>query len=122
MPQIFGANYEDFRKWLADQQVTCFEKEIVPSQFKATQNEFNEDKIVGMFRGDYLSEHGNNPIFISRDNYILDGHHRWICHWIKDNKPMRGIEIPLSVAECLTLMRNYDKVGFKKVSEEVISS
>ena len=122
MPQIFGKNYQDFRDWLAGQEVTCFEKEIVPSQYKATQCEFNKEKITKMFRDSYISEHGSNPIFVSVDGYILDGHHRWICHWIQDDRPLRAIEIPLNVDQCLTFMRKYDKVGFKSVKEQVLNA
>ena len=47
---------------------------------KASQNELNGGKVAGMVAA---IESGKNtairdePIFCSRDNYIVDGHHRW---------------------------------------------
>lgn len=47
------------------------------SYLKASQDELNGAKVALLFnarRGGYYDE---IPIFVSKDNYIIDGHHRW---------------------------------------------
>lgn len=51
--------------------------EVKASHLKATQNELNGAKVAGMMKS---LEDGKLPkgrIFVSNDNYVLDGHHRW---------------------------------------------
>jgi hypothetical protein len=51
---------------------------VQASVLKATQNQLNAGKIAGMtdalLQGKDL---GDEPIFVSNDDYIVDGHHRW---------------------------------------------
>lgn len=50
---------------------------------KATQNQLVGSKIAGMMKAIQDDPEGpagqaiRSPIYVSRDNYILDGHHRW---------------------------------------------
>lgn len=49
---------------------------IAASRLKASQAELVGPKVAGMMaRTDY--DPGAEPIFVSRDNYVVDGHHRW---------------------------------------------
>lgn len=53
---------------------------IAASKLKATQQELEGKKVAGMWWA--LEQDPKNPaitapIFISEDNYIIDGHHRW---------------------------------------------
>ena len=48
------------------------------SNLKATQNELDSKKVAGIskaYREDTMT--GDEPIFVSNDDYIVDGHHRW---------------------------------------------
>ena len=117
MPQITGDNFEDFKRWLSDQRITAHKKQITPSQFKATQKDFNKNKIIKMLKHLDISNPSNRPILISNDGYILDGHHRWAAHWIKDDLPLNALEINLSVKKALHIMNSYDNVFYKKINE-----
>lgn len=53
--------------------------ELVPStKLKATQRDMQGHKVVGMMRAKKLGEYnpGKDPVFVSSDGYIIDGHHR----------------------------------------------
>lgn len=51
--------------------------EVVPaSQLKASQRELVGSKVAKMIL-DKNFDPATNPIFVSRDNYVVDGHHRW---------------------------------------------
>jgi hypothetical protein len=54
------------------------DREAVPSaKLKASQAEMNAVQVGQLMQRPELIERDQKPIFISRDNYILDGHHRW---------------------------------------------
>jgi hypothetical protein len=59
------------------------EETILAKDLKATQNELVGSKVAGISfaledpQSDAAKDIKNSYIFISKDNYILDGHHRW---------------------------------------------
>lgn len=71
---------EQFKKFLLSRGYTLTAKRVPSHKLKATQNELIGSKIAGIWW--MLKENPNHPmlkspIFISSDNYVLDGHHRW---------------------------------------------
>jgi 2'-5' RNA ligase len=53
--------------------------EIVPAaQLKASQREMEGQKVAAIMRDKTFDPTGpKNPLFVSSDNYVVDGHHRW---------------------------------------------
>ena len=70
-----------FIEHLRSRGVGVKENEVVPADvLKASQNELNGTKVVGMMAA---LEDGTLPpgaIFVSRDDYVVDGHHRWAAN------------------------------------------
>jgi hypothetical protein len=69
-----------FKKMLEEKGIKVVQTEIPADKLKATQSELVGAKVVGMMGA--LEENPNNPgitapIYVSRDGYIIDGHHRW---------------------------------------------
>ncbi len=79
MPQIKGDDI--------NAAINIFNKYGVPYEYKMIktndllpiQNNVNTDKIEKI---SIAIKSGNkmNPIFISNDNYVVDGHHRWLAY------------------------------------------
>lgn len=68
-----------FEEDLRDQGVTITPDEEGAAYLKATQNELDGRKVAGIMRA---MKKGSAfgyfpPLLISKDNYIIDGHHRW---------------------------------------------
>lgn len=67
-----------FRERLQEMGYEVVEEDYLAANLKATQNELRGDKIAGMTQhvetGGSL---GEEAIFVSSDDYIVDGHHRW---------------------------------------------
>jgi hypothetical protein len=68
------------------------------SYLRSTQAELNGGQVGGMLnhlrKGGNL---GNSPTIVSRDNYILDGHHRWaanVAHDAIDNR-LGDVNVPI---------------------------
>jgi len=79
-------------------------KEIDVTKLKATQNQLVGSKIVGML--DALKNKTPEetagiraPIFISKDGYILDGHHRWAALVGLDLSNGGGPDIKMNVMQ-----------------------
>lgn len=53
------------------------EKDVPASFLKATQAEMNGSKIGGMMRAMSAGTLTESPVFVTRDGYVIDGHHRW---------------------------------------------
>ena len=82
-----------FKQMLADKGVKVLDTEIPSDALKATQSELVGSKVAGMTKA--LEKDPNHPkitapIYVSRDGYVVDGHHRWAAvtsNAIKAGKP-----------------------------------
>ena len=69
-----------FKKMLEDKGIKVVQTEIPSDKLKATQKDLVGAKVVGMMGA--LEENPEHPsitapIYVSRDGYVIDGHHRW---------------------------------------------
>lgn len=69
-----------FKRMLVKKGIKTYATEIPSDALKATQSELVGAKVAGMTKA--LEENPNNPgitapIYVSRDGYVIDGHHRW---------------------------------------------
>ena len=111
MPQILGKNMAHFKKYLHDKQISSFDQEISPDHLKATQDQFNVDKI------EHLMHHpvGTDGVIISSDKRIVDGHHRAIASLLNGDKLIKCLEINLPIQQLLLILQDYSRVEFKGV-------
>ena len=78
MPQIPTAQVQAFRDFLKDKGFTSEEAEAPVAYLKATQDELVGAKVSSMMKR--LKDRDpseDSPLFVSSDDYIMDGHHRW---------------------------------------------
>ena len=69
---------EAYLERLRSSGVVLTEDEALASHLKATQNELNGGKVAGIMQAARAGELDlNQPIVVSKDGYIVDGHHRW---------------------------------------------
>jgi hypothetical protein len=97
MPQI--DSLENFLKHLDSQIVAHRQVTVDPRDLKATQSEFDMKKVAEM-----TSRKGPCGVIISNDNYILDGHHRWLAHH-RDGASMRVVQVDLPILELVHTTR-----------------
>jgi len=69
-----------FKKMLADKGIKVTNEEVPVESLKATQSELVGQKVLGMEGA--LEENPEHPaitapIYVSKDGYVVDGHHRW---------------------------------------------
>ena len=109
-----------FRKMLAGRGVKVVDTEIPSDRLKATQSELVGAKVAGMekaLESDPTHSAITAPIYVSRDGYVVDGHHRWAAitsKAIRDGKPtmMKVHVIDMDAKDIIPMANEFaEKIG-----------
>jgi hypothetical protein len=68
---------EEFTAALKVMGVKVEPKTVQASHLRASQSELVGPKVAGMMKAMNEGKIPDSPIFVTRDGYIVDGHHRW---------------------------------------------
>lgn len=113
MPQI-----SDFEAFMADLEkagIAVITISIPAGELIPTQGEFNEMKVRGMIDADKWQ---SKPIITSDDDYILDGHHRWLAA-AQLKKPIKCRVVDMKIEALLKFVKGKPYVKTKKLHEAV---
>jgi len=112
MPQIRGKDIPEMLKVLDDNGIAYRKGKIAVNMLKPVQDDGIQSKVDSMV-SDLTSGKTFSPIVISKDGYIMDGHHRWLAQKKVngDNYSMEVIQLLLPKIEALKM--------FDKVADEV---
>ena len=106
---------EAFHKYLISLGVKTSAETVPAAKLKASQAELNGAKVAAMMTKKGFDPHGE-AIFVSRDHYVIDGHHRWAAVVgldAADNKlggiSMKVIRVDAPIAEVLHLATRWTK-------------
>jgi len=108
MPQIRKEQIPAFLDHLKKQNISYNNEKVSSKDLKATQMEFNLDKVMNMMSS--LNSKANAAkIIISNDDYILDGHHRWLADYNDDkNGKSNTIRVDLPILELMRIAKDFD--------------
>jgi ParB-like chromosome segregation protein Spo0J len=74
------------------------------TELRPSQNEINEDRVLGVIKSIKNGSIGKNPLVVSEDGYIVDGHHRWAAYKkYSPEKRLPVLVIELSIQDALGL-------------------
>jgi len=96
MPQI--DNQKQFLSQMKKRGIRVVKKHCDPKVLKSTQSEFDADKVSDM------SNSKLKEIIISKDGYVLDGHHRWLAAH-NDGKKIVAYEVDLPILELMRVSK-----------------
>ena len=98
MPQIYNA--KKFAKVIKRRfGVNTKKTSIRPRNLKPAQDEINGDAVADIIKEGKVF---TNPLVVSEDNYIVDGHHRWAAaRKTKPNKPIPVMVIKAPIKDAL---------------------
>ena len=117
LPQIQSADVEKFIAFLRRKGVKVTAGEAPVADLKPTQSELNKDKIKKFTSGG-LTDKLRSPIIISKDNYVLDGHHRWAAVKELDAKgTIRTHRVEVPIKELIQLGHEFPKSFTKEIHE-----
>lgn len=116
LPQIEDDHHQsiidEFEKDNIDyEHLTCTCKELKPSQ-----DELNIDKIKGMIKeGNHKNE---RTIFISEENFIVDGHHVWAARMLENHDmEIDCIKVDMNIIDLINWFNEKDFTYSKKITE-----
>lgn len=117
MPQIKSEFVPDFLEMLKKNGVSVKQGERRVGDLHPTQGQLNAVK-AREFADNMPEKALKKPVIVSKDDYILDGHHRWAALFLKDpESKIKSIDVDLPMKQLLAVARSFEKVGYKDVSE-----
>lgn len=113
---------EAFKNMLKSKGVQIKDKMVDAASLKATQSQLVGAKIAGMFNAlkqDPANPGITAPIFVSKDGYILDGHHRWaamvgldMASGLKQSVQMPVHVVDMDIEDLVNATNDFaDKIG-----------
>jgi hypothetical protein len=105
-----------FREMLKEKGVKVLQTEVPADKLKATQKDLVGEKVIGMMGA--LEKDPNHPkitapIYVSRDGYVIDGHHRWaaiVAHNAKNPNnpiPMKSTVIDMDIKDAIPMANKF---------------
>jgi hypothetical protein len=105
-----------FREMLKEKNIKVLQTEVPADKLKATQKDLVGGKVIGMMGA--LEKDPNHPkitapIYVSRDGYVIDGHHRWaaiVAYNAKhpDNPiPMKSTVIDMDIKDAIPMANKF---------------
>lgn len=99
-----------FRTHLEEQGIDVTPGTVQASHLKATQNELDGATVAGI--EDAIAEGTFDPqgaeLFISRDNYIVDGHHRWASTFANgEDNELNVVRVDMDILDLLVQANDF---------------
>lgn len=113
LPQIQQSDIPEFITF-ANSEGISVKKESVPCDtLKPTQLEYNEGKIIEM---DLDFAKNGKPIIVSADDYIIDGHHRWVKLFLDCQTNLITVwRFDCNVLDLIACAKRFPKTFYKEV-------
>jgi hypothetical protein len=120
MPQVHRDHYPELIEYLADHGNRFTHGEVHAHELKATQGEFSDKGVRKMMKtggrpGDSRGK-DKKPLIVSSDNYIIDGHHRWLAAWNQDDVvPIMKSSLP--IRQLFQLIKDFRHTTYKDIHD-----
>jgi hypothetical protein len=115
MPQIQSNCHEEFKNDLKINNISLEKHDAFCSDLTPTQSEFNMDKVQSIKDSMSKRNYIDDPILISNDNMIVDGHHRWKA---KDQDDIIAVNrVGLNFDELYDFLQNKPYVFRRKIDQ-----
>ncbi len=120
MPQVHRDHYPELIDYLKDHGNRFINKEVHAHELRATQGEFSDKGVRKMMRtgGRPSDSRGKDkkPLIVSADNYIIDGHHRWLAAWNQDDVvPVMKSSLP--IRQLFQLIKDFRHTTYKDIHD-----
>lgn len=112
MPQVDEKNFGDFFKWLRTEGIQVRRVRVPGAKLKPIQKEISQQAVQQLAKSN--SPKLKKPFLISKDGFILDGHHRWLAMLQIDRKvTVEAFQVGLKARDAMDVLRAYPRVLFK---------
>lgn len=108
MPQIPKVDYDAFVTWARNKGIGVTEgADVDPNTLMPVQQTYKPLSLEQLLQITDLAR----PIVISADNYIIDGHHRYIVSMYKNLPTIKCTVLDVNVLDALNLAREFEVDG-----------
>ena len=109
MPQIKEEMIQSFLIDLREQNIEVFETKIKVSDLQPSQGSLQWEKVQSLMKTGFDKLKNGTPIFVSKDNIICDGHHRYYAlKMIDKNSDMGVFQVQLEADELIKRMKQFE--------------
>lgn len=117
LPQIDFADISDILHDFKAEGISFKRGTIKAGALKPSQDQLNVDKIASMIESGKDKE--DRTLFISRENFIVDGHHYWGAKSFKNSdEVIKVIKVDLNIVDLINWFKlNNKNVSFKTIKE-----
>lgn len=118
MPQVKSQHFSDFLQWAS---VEVEVVEVDGDSLKPTQIDINHEKVSHMV-GRVLNKDPTfkGTITISKDGYVLDGHHRWLALINAGETKVKCNMLLLDALVALDKMRIYPNSKRQDINDDAV--
>ena len=117
MPQIKKQDYEEFIEYLQKNGATFKRETVSADELKAMQAEFSDAGVLKQLKKDIDKNYAGKAIIISEDDYVLDGHHRWLVAK-NTGRDLDVFRVNKPAYELFDLVNEFEKVYYKDITNE----
>lgn len=117
MPQIDDDKQDAFRAYLEDLGLEIEDKQVPIGSLRLTQNEVNKMKVWKIMKA-IRAKKPMGRIWVSSDNYVVDGSHRYVAALNMDGKQRLKVhKVDLPAMELVKVAKKFQGVKFRTVSD-----
>lgn len=110
MPQIKEEDYPEFFEYLKEHGVSITNDTVPARSLKPIQKDFSDKGVVKAL----MLRKNDKPVIASSDNYIVDGHHRWLGA-VNTRSQVSVIRADIPISKLLGLVRKFPKTYYKDI-------
>ena len=122
MPQVHKDHYDELVQHIRNHGGNYIKKHADPKTLKAVQCEFSDEGIEKMIhaKDEVAGTTREKPLLVSQDNFIVDGHHRWLAAYhLNETIPVLKFSIPIK--QLFNIIKDFDHTTYKEIYEVMIS-
>lgn len=109
MPQIKPEQIQEFILQLQEQNIEVFKTRIKVGDLKPSQGQLEWNKVRTLVKQGFERLSQGVPIFVSKDNVIADGHHRWYALKMLDpHADMPVWQVDMDILALVHLMKRFE--------------
>jgi len=116
MPQVEKQDYPELIQYMKSHGAKFSKETMDAHALKPTQSEFSDVGVAKQLMKD-LEGKPTKPVLVSSDNWIVDGHHRWLVSK-NTGSQIEIYRISLPVQELLKLLKEFPKTHYKDIYTE----
>lgn len=116
LPQIDYKHHERIKQDMDKDGINYVEGTLPASRLKPSQDELNPDKIKSIIETGQVNE--PKTIFISREGYIVDGHHTWAAKLKHDSDSVINvIGVDMNIIDLIMWLHDKTFTYTKNINE-----